>query len=156
MRFRHYIRICVLLVCLTISLSTSLAAQEEEEEEKKLGWSNVTDLSLVVTEGNSSTETFGFKNRLQRNWEKSRALLRLEAVRSNTADDQYALVEDPANLDDFVIVTPSKTLDVEKYLVLGRYDRDISERFVWNVGASWDRNLDAGIVNRYSGWAGVG
>ena len=156
MRFQHHTWICMLLACLAFSLSTSLAAQEEEEEEKKLGWSNVTDLSLVVTEGNSSTETFGFKNRLQRNWERSRGLLRLEAVRSNTADDQYALVEDLDNPDDFIIVTPSKTLDVEKYLVLGRYDHDISERFFWNVGASWDRNLDAGILNRYTGWAGVG
>lgn len=156
MRFQHHTWICMLFVCLAFSLSTSLAAQEEDEEEKKLGWSNVTDLSLVVTEGNSSTETFGFKNRLQRNWERSRGLLRLEAVRSNTADDQYALVEDLDNPDDFIIVTPSKTLDVEKYLVLGRYDHDISERFFWNVGASWDRNLDAGILNRYTGWAGVG
>jgi len=156
MRFHHHGWVCMLLVCLAFSLSTSLAAQEEEEEEQKLGWSNVTDLSLVVTEGNSSTETFGFKNRLRRNWERSRGLLRLEAVRSNTADDQYALVEDLDNPDDFIIVTPGKTLDVEKYLVLGRYDRDISERFFWNVGASWDRNLDAGIVNRYTGWAGVG
>lgn len=143
------------VVALVLLLALPLAAQEEEAE-KELGWSNVTDLSLVVTDGNSSTETFGFKNRLERNWERASALLRVEAVRSNTADDPFALAEDPTNPDDVVVVRPDKTVDVEKYLVLGRYDRKITESFFWNVGASWDRNKDAGIINRYTGWAGVG
>lgn len=143
------------VVALVLLLALPSTAQEEESE-KELGWSNVTDLSLVVTDGNSSTETFGFKNRLERNWERASALLRIEAVRSNTADDPFALAEDPTNPDDFVVVRPDKTVDVEKYLVLGRYDRKITESFFWNVGASWDRNKDAGIINRYTGWAGVG
>ncbi len=151
-------RVVVFTLVTLIGLSaTPMMAQEDEESpEDEIGWSNVTDLSLVVTEGNSSTETFGFQNRLRRNWKRARFLLRLEAVRSNTADDTFAEIVDPENPEDLVIVKPSKTLDVEKYLVLGQYDRKITERFFWNVGASWDRNKDAGIINRYTGWAGVG
>ena len=37
-----------------------------------------------------------------------------------------------------------------------RYDRNISERFFWNAGVSWERNKNAGILNRYIGFAGVG
>jgi len=150
--------VAALILGTLIGLSTipMMAQEDEESSEDKIGWSNATDLSLVVTEGNSSTEAFGFQNRLRRNWKKARFLLRLEAVRSNTADDTFAEIVDPENPDDLVIVRPDKTLDVEKYLILGQYDREISRRFFWDVGGSWDRNSDAGIINRYTGWAGVG
>ncbi len=141
---------------ISLSAIPMMAQEDEESSEDKTGWSNVTDLSLVVTEGNSSTETLGFANRLRRNWKRARFTLRLEAVRSNTADDTFAQIVDLENPDDVVIVEPDKTLDVEKYLFLGEYDREITERFFWNVGGSWDRNKDAGIINRYTGWAGVG
>ena len=35
---------------------------QDEDEEEKLGWSNVTDLSLVVTQGNSETGHHLIKN----------------------------------------------------------------------------------------------
>ena len=143
-------------ILMIVGQVSPVLAQEEEAEEEKLGWSNVTDLSLVITDGNSSTETFGFQNRTRRKWENARFLMRLEGVRSNTADDTFARILDLDNPDSIVIVKPEKTPDVEKYLVLGQYDRDITERLFWNVGASWDRNKDAGIINRYSGWAGIG
>ena len=37
-------------------------AQEDKEDEKKLGWSNVADLVLVVTAGNAPTSTFTFED----------------------------------------------------------------------------------------------
>ena len=100
-------RLMVVLVLVTLIgvQGTALLAQDDEEDaEDKIGWSNMTDLSLVVTEGNSNTETFGFANRLRRNWEKARFTLRLESVRSNTADDTFARVGgDPENPGDIVI-----------------------------------------------------
>ena len=42
------------------------------------------------------------------------------------------------------------------YLLRGSYERNITPRFFWNTGASWDRNDDAGILNRYIVHAGVG
>ena len=107
--------VAALILGTLIGLSTipMMAQEDEESSEDKIGWSNATDLSLVVTEGNSSTEPFGFQNRLRRNWKKARFLLRLEAVRSNTADDTFAEIVDPENPDDLVIVRPDKTLDVE-------------------------------------------
>lgn len=151
------IAVLALLVSLSAGPGAPLSAQEEEEsEEDKIGWANVTDLSLVVTEGNANTETFGFKNVLRRNWQKSRYTLTLEAVRSNTADDIFAVTENPDNTDDVFVVKPAKTLDVERYLIENRFSRKISETVFWDVGASWDRNKDAGIINRYVGWAGFG
>ena len=33
---------------------------------------------------------------------------------------------------------------------------ELGERFFWNAGGSWDRNSDAGILDRYIAFAGVG
>ncbi len=147
-----YLLICLVLGCCLVS--TPSWAQEEEAEEE-LGWSNSTDLGLVITDGNSSTETLGFNNYLQRLWINSRYSLRIEAVRSSTADDPFAVVI-PETEDGFDVVYPGKKLDVERYFIENRYDRSITERFFWNAGVSWERNKNAGILNRYVGFAGVG
>ncbi len=146
----------VLATIMILILSASVGqAQDEGEEEAELGWSNVTDLSLVVTEGNSSTETFGLKNLLRRSWARARYTFRIDAVRSNTADDPIAVLREGSDTE-YDVVTFDKEPDVEKYYVENRYDRNITERFFWNVGLTWDRNKDAGIDSRWVGFAGVG
>jgi putative salt-induced outer membrane protein YdiY len=145
-----------LLLCLGV---TGVAWGQEEAEdpdgEVALGMSNSTELSFVLTEGNSNTDALGFKNRYRYIWPSSRYTFRVEATRTNTADDRIAVVA--LDLDSgYRIVEFSKSPDVEKYLVENRYDRAITERFFWNVGLTWDRNLDAGIASRWIGFAGVG
>lgn len=128
---------------------------QEEEKEPELGMSNSTELSLVLTEGNASTEALGFKNRFRYLWPSSRYTFRIEATRTNTTDDPIAVLR-PGSDTEYDIIEFSKSPDVERYLVENRYDRSITERFFWNVGLTWDRNLDAGIVSRWIGFAGVG
>ena len=136
-------------------------AQELDGEE---GWSNATELSLVRTQGNSETQTLGFKNTLRRNWTRARARLRADGVRARTSGDQVLLVEPgvrflPGELpDDFEteIGYVNGTPDVEQYFIEGRLEVNISEQFFWNTGTSWDRNNDAGIRNRYVAFGGVG
>jgi hypothetical protein len=45
---------------------------------------------------------------------------------------------------------------VEKYFVRGFYESDFGPRRSWRAGASWDRNEDAGIFNRYIVDGGLG
>jgi hypothetical protein len=151
---KYFLPVCLAL--LVGLVSTPSWAQEEEEEEEKLGWTNSTDLSLVVTDGNSSTETLGFNNLLRRRWSNARYSFQVDGVRSNTSDDPFAFfyTDDPDG--EIEVFFPSKSPDVERYFIENRYDRNITERFFWNVGASWERNKDAGILNRYIGFAGVG
>lgn len=136
-------------------------AQERDDD---LGWANATELSIVVTEGNTSTQTFGFKNTLRRTWESARLRLRFDGVRSNTSDDRFLQVQpglqfpvggQPPEFQTSIAI-PAIEPDVEQYFVEGRFDRDISERVFWDVGSSWDRNNDAGILNRYILFGGVG
>ncbi len=131
-------------------------AQADDGAEKTVGWFNTTELSLVVTEGNSSTDTFAFKNSLTRAWEQSRIELLLDGMRSNTSDDRF-LLADPGQtflpgempmLTATTLVTPSKESDAEKYFFEGRFTKKLSGRRSWNAGGSWDRNEDAGILNR--------
>ena len=138
-------------------------AEETAPAETK-SWSNEADLSLVVTDGNSDAQTFGFRNQFQRHWDRSRFQLKLSGTRSKTADDRFRLVDpgftwepggDPPPVTS-TIVEPDTEPDVEQYSAEGRYDAQITERLTWNVGASWDRNLDAGIESRTTLFGGLG
>ena len=135
-----------------------------ETDDEASGWFNATELSVVRTQGNAATQTFGFKNTLRRNWSAARLRLRVDGVRARTEGDRILVVEPglrflpgerPADLRSDVTRTGG-TPDVEQYFVEGRAEVTISDRFFWNAGGSWDRNHDAGIRNRYVSFGGVG
>lgn len=160
-------RIRTALVLCTVALVAFAGVARAQEEEKKK-WSNDTELSLVSTQGNSDTLAFGLKDVYQKFWEKSRFQFKLEGTQASKADDRFVVIElSPPGIDPADpcttggacrTVEPAREDSIERYLVEGRYDRDISERTFWNVGASWDRNLTdgSGIENRYIGFAGIG
>ena len=157
----------VIVLCLVAWFGPALQeawAQDKPKEPPKLGWSNNTDLSIVLTAGNSAAQTWGFTNELRYTWKDARFLFEANVVRSKTSDDHFFLVAPglefpvggaPAN-PPTSLVKPDPTLDVANSLLRGTYERDITSRFFWNAGASWDRNDDAGILNRYIVHAGVG
>jgi hypothetical protein len=157
----------VMAMCLVASLGIGLddaTAQDKAKDPPKLGWSNSTDLSLVLTAGNSAAQTWGFSDQLRHEWIDARFEFEANVVRSNTSDDRFFLVapglEFPAGgapvNPPTSLVKPDPTLDVATYLLRGRYERNITRGFFWNTGASWDRNDDAGILNRYIVHAGIG
>lgn len=152
---RHPWKSVVYSILILIPMLGSVAVAQEEEAEVALGISNSTELSFVLTEGNASTDALGFKNRFRYIWPEARYTFRVEATRTNTTDDPVAVLL-PGSETEYEIIEFSKSPDVERYLVENRYDRAITERLYWNVGLSWDRNKDAGIVSRWIGFAGVG
>ena len=157
----------VTAICLTVCLGMGLddaRAQDKPTEPPELGWSNSTDLSLVVTAGNSAIQTFGFSDQLRQVRKDARFEFEVNVVRSNTSDDHFFLVAPglefpvggaPAS-PATSLIKPEPTLDVATYLLRGTYERNINPRLFWNTGASWDRNDDAGILNRYIVHTGVG
>ena len=138
--------------------------QTQAKAEPRLGWSNSTDLSLVVKGGNSAALTLGFANKLKYAWKDARFESEVSGLRSDTSDDRFFLVEpgiqfpvggapsDPAKS----LVEPSPTRDVENYLIRGGYEKNITPGFFWNTGFGWDHNDDAGIQNRSIAHAGIG
>jgi hypothetical protein len=145
--------------------SLHAVAQETPPPAAK-NWSNETELSVVITEGNSSTQTFGFKDVLARRFHnKSRAQLKLEALRTADADDWFTQVDPgftwepgatPPTSFTSSLVKPSIEPDAENYFIEGRYDGTVRKELTWNAGASWDSNEDAGIESRYIVFAGLG
>ncbi len=154
-----------------VALPGVALAQGEDEDENK--WGNDTELSWVVTRGNSDTFTLGFKNVFQKWWgaeKNSRFQLKLEGTNSDKADDRFVVAtldpNEPINPavpcnstgTNCTTIEPPVEDSIERYLVEGRYDRKFSQRRLWHAGASWDRNLTdgSGIKHRYIGFAGIG
>jgi hypothetical protein len=158
----HLMTLC-LAACVGLGVDKA-GAQENAKEPSKLGWSNDADLSLVLTAGNSASQTWAFTDELRHAWNDARFEFEVNVVRSNTSDDRFLMVAPglefpvggaPAS-PPTSLIKPDPTLDVANSLVRGSYERNITPRFFWNTGGSWDRNDDAGILNRYITYAGVG
>jgi putative salt-induced outer membrane protein YdiY len=157
------------LMTLTAAGLTDAHAQEKKDQasgkdQPKLGWSNSTDLSLVVTDGNSNSITLGFSDELRYRWKQARVEFDVSVVRSSKSDDRYFLVEPglefpvgggPPN-PTTSLIRPETEPDVANYSIRQTYERNISPKWFWNTGASWYRNDDAGIHNRYIFFAGLG
>ena len=162
MKHLKVITLC-LGACLGLSVDNA-EAQDKPKEPPKLGWSNDADLSLVLTAGNSASQTWAFTDEVRHAWKDARFKFEVNVVRANTSDDRFLMVDPglefpvggaPAN-PPTSLIKPDPTLDVANSLVRSSYERDITPRFFWNAGGSWDRNDDAGILNRYITYAGVG
>lgn len=137
---------------------------EEGEEKPKSPWTNSTELSLVVATGNALALTVGFKDTLEYKAKRGNTRVKIDTLRSDTSDDPYLLVkpgitfepgEQPTSFDT-IEVRPGAEPDVERYFVEGRYQGDLPKKATWNSGASWDRNEDAGVLNRYIVFGGLG
>ena len=148
----------------SVSAQDEASASAQNEAQTAPGWTNETELSLALTGGNSAARTFGFVDTVRFVGESSRFQIRASGIRSGAAGEPFLLV-DPglrfpvgATTEDpgFRLVRPAVDTEVENYLVSGRYETGLGERFFWNAGGSWDRNSEAGIVNRYTAFAGVG
>lgn len=147
-----------------LAAGAATAAEAPTADPPKKAISNNTEFSLVFTEGNSNTATVGFKDTFLRRWTDAVFRLKLEALRAETSDDWFEQVEPgytwlpgetppPAASS---LVKPPTEPDAENYFVEGRFDRTIRKQFNWNVGASWDRNEDAGILSRWIVFGGLG
>lgn len=139
------------IVCVGVGLFTSSSFADDPP---KLGWGDKAELGYVFVDGNAQSSSLGFKNELTYRWEKALFTFRVGAVRAKTTDITREAVGTP---DDFTVIThETDRVAAENYFANVQYDRTITERFYWFVGAGWDRNKPSGIENRYTGVAGVG
>jgi len=149
---------------LMLVMAGSVASAQETPPLPGKPWANETELSVALTEGNSSTQSVAFKDTFRWRWSDSRLQLKVDVLRSANADDWFVQVdpgftwepgETPTGVTSSLVKLPS-VLDAENYFVEGRYDRTIRKELNWNAGASWDSNEDAGIESRYIVFAGLG
>jgi putative salt-induced outer membrane protein YdiY len=129
---------------------TSVVAQEETAG----GWSDVAEVTFVLTAGNASSSTFGLKNTAERMWEKSSFKLSFGAVRTESGITTRIASGTPENFT--VSESTDSEVTAENYFVKSRLDRSLTEAAFIFGGADWDRNTFAGIQNRYGLVSGAG
>lgn len=144
-------RILCPIVCL---LGAAALAAPAAAEEPKLGWADAAELTFVATDGNAEAQTLGFRNLLTHTAPRARFSLEAAGLRAETTTTTFR-VEGTA--PDFRVVEDSQSnVTSESYLLRGRYEYDLSERWYGFGGAGWERNQFAGFDSRQSVVAGLG
>jgi putative salt-induced outer membrane protein YdiY len=133
---------------------TLFTGRAQAQNEDPVRWKDQAELSFLLTSGNASSNTFGFKNILERFWGVSSFKFSLGGIRTESGKTVRTASGTPDNY------TVSETTDVEvtaeNYFVKARYDRRLSEAAFLHAGVGWDRNTFAGIQNRYDFVGGAG
>ncbi len=139
-------------VVLVMSLAgpSAVAAQGE----RPLGWSDVAELTFVLTAGNASSSTLGLKNTAEHLWEKTGFKLSFGAIRTESGVTTRTA---SGTLDNFTISESTESeVTAENYFIKSRLDHSLGDAAFLFGGAGWDRNTFAGIQNRYGFVTGAG
>jgi putative salt-induced outer membrane protein YdiY len=111
------------------------------------------DLSYVLTSGNSTASSLGFKGDVTHRWAKHSIGFAAGGTRaSSSADLRYAV----GTPEDFEVQVPEAETTAEYYYGRGRYDYKLSDRLFYTAGAGWERNRFSGIDNRWLVDTGLG
>ncbi len=147
-------RVAPAVVGLGLLLFSPSLSSADEEKPPELGWGAEAEISYVQASGNSDAKTLGLKARIERKWARSRLELKASGLRASSGERERTAV---GTEETFVVEERSTSeLKAENYLLNGRLERKVSERFFWNVVATWERDRFAGIDNRTQGVLGVG
>jgi len=111
------------------------------------------DLSYVLTSGNSTANSLGFKGDLTHRWAKHSIGFAAGGLRASSSPDTRFAVGTPG---DFEVQIPDAELTAEAYYGRGRYDYKLSDRLYLTAGAGWERNRFSGLENRWLVDTGIG
>lgn len=140
------------VACLALIFAPAAA----QDDEKETGWNDVAELSYVLASGNSESSSFSLNNVLSRVWQDALFTLRAGGLRADSTTRTNLFAVDDGVNPISIVETERDDTTAEFYYLNGQYDRNITERFFWQVGAGWDRNELAGVKNRYTAFGGVG
>jgi putative salt-induced outer membrane protein YdiY len=124
------------------------------QDDPPLGWSDVAEVTFVLTAGNASASTLGFKNAAAYYWPNASFQLSLGGIRAESGVTTRTATGTPG---DFSVREETETeTTAESYYVKSRYDRKVSDAAFLFGGAGWDRNTFAGVENRFGFVGGAG
>ena len=117
------------------------------------GWYSSTDLTAVVAHGNSDTINVGATVNVRRMWLRTSWTNTLSFSRNDVRDPQRTAV---ISGNSATLGTGEFTAKSEKLFANSNFERRVTERFFWNLGATGERDKFAGLNSRLTGVAGVG
>ncbi len=118
------------------------------------GWYSTADLSFVLSEGNTRTNTLGVSGDLTRNWLRTSWTTTASFVRTSVGEPTRRAVGNSAA--DAALENGPRVTKAEKLFADTNFLRRVTERFYWNVGGTFDRDRFAGLDSRVLAKAGVG
>jgi putative salt-induced outer membrane protein YdiY len=138
----------------SVLVGATSSAVWAQDDENKYRWFYTTELSSVVTTGNSESSTLGLVAMARRVWERAELKLDGGAVRTESALKTRTAV---GTLTKYRVDEDKRSeKTAENYYVRGRYERSLTKRFNAFGGADWLRNPFAGIDSRLLMAAGAG
>ena len=123
-------------------------------QEESTGWKNTSELTLVMTGGNATARTLGFKSTLDYIWPEAAVQISGGGVRTESGTVTRTATGTPSDFS--VTETTNTETTAENYFLKGRLDRSLSDAAFLFAGAGWDRNTFAGVDNRYGFVTGAG
>lgn len=142
------------LILLSMFLLSLLGPAGVGAQEESTGWKNTTELTLVMTGGNATARTLGFKSTLDYLWPRAAFQLSGGGVRTESGTVTRTATGTPSNFS--VSETTDTETTAENYFLKGRFDRNLTDDAFLFAGAGWDRNTFAGVDNRYGFVTGAG
>ena len=135
--------------------SPHLLVAQEADGETGVDWRNTSELSYLLTGGNSSANTLGLRNALRRR--SATGEFRMDVSVRRTETTRISRTAVGASPDDFEVSEERDSeRTAERYAVDGRYDRNLSEHFFAFAGLGWERNEFAGFNHRTVAVTGAG
>jgi hypothetical protein len=117
------------------------------------GWYTSADLSAVVSNGNSDTINVGATLNVRRMWLRT-SWTTLASFSRNDVRDPQRLAVISGNTAE--VLKGEWVAKSEKIFGNTNFERRVTERFFWNLGATGERDKFAGLNSRLTGVAGVG
>jgi len=118
-------------------------------------WQNATELSVLLSGGNSGGKTLGLRNTLRHL--RSSGEWRLDLTALRTSATRVSRVAEGVDTDRYLVRELRETTrTAERYALQGRHDRSLSRRFFAFGGGGWERNVLGGLDRRLIGFAGAG
>ena len=125
-----------------------------DAQAKPVGWTTTANLSGVFAGGNSAATSFGLKARTERNWLRTQYFLEGGGIRQDATDISRYAVGVPGAFT--VTEIDTKSTKAENYYAETGFMRRVTERFFWELGGGYKRDLFSGVEQLWSGRAGVG
>ena len=142
----------VFLAASSVALLVEPALGQATEGAPERNWSNTSQLSWVMSKGNSNSNNFSVRNVYKYKWARAELYWEAGVLRATSVDDRFAIGTE----NDFEIVTPEADVDHSRWYSKVRYLRELNDRFFWYVSYDGSRDEPANINRQLISSGGVG
>ena len=135
-----------------VAIATGPAFAQDTNDTGDRNWSNSTQLSWVLSKGNSNNSSFAVRNVYRYMWERAEFYWEVGVLRASSRRNKFAV----GTQDDFEVVTPETDLAHNRAFSKFRYLRALNDLFFWYVNYDSSRDPPANINVQLIGSGGVG